>query len=221
MFVIFLAILSCSNGENAVVPDTPIRILALGDSYTVGERVGKLESWPVQLVRELRSSGRGAEEPTIVAATGWDTDDLAQGLQLVDLQTPFDVVTLQIGVNNQFRGGTVSDFETELSGLIESAIDFAGGDANRVVLLSIPDWGVTPFADGAPKQEIAAEIDQFNDVIRDLAMAEKVRFISITEISRRAASERELIADDGLHPSTRMYSEWVELILPVIEEITE
>jgi lysophospholipase L1-like esterase len=199
----------------------PIRLLALGDSYTVGERVGKIEAWPIQLIRALRSSGRGAEEPTTVAVSGWDTRDLIEALNLSDLESPFDVVTLQIGVNNQFRNGTVSDFEVGLSNLIEKAIDLAGGNVANVVLISIPDWSVTPFAEGAPKQDIAKSIDEFNAVILELAEESGAKFVDITAISRRAGEQPELIAADGLHPSAEMYAEWVELILPVVEEIIE
>jgi lysophospholipase L1-like esterase len=199
----------------------PIRLLALGDSYIVGERVGKIEAWPIQLIRALRSSGRGAEEPTTVAVSGWDTRDLIEALNLSDLESPFDVVTLQIGVNNQFRNGTVSDFEVGLSNLIEKAIDLAGGNVANVVLISIPDWSVTPFAEGAPKQDIAKSIDEFNAVILELAEESGAKFVDITAISRRAGEQPELIAADGLHPSAEMYAEWVELILPVVEEIIE
>ena len=198
-----------------------INLLALGDSYTVGEQVGKLESWPVQLVRSMRVAGRAVSEPTIVAVSGWSTSDLIRGLQLTDLQSPFDVVTLQIGVNNQFRQGTIVDFEADLAELTKTSIDLVGGDAGRVILLSIPDWSVTPFADGAPKSEIAGEIDNFNDVVRAQAEASGTHFINITPISRLAANESDLIASDGLHPSAKMYAEWVELIQPAIEEIID
>jgi lysophospholipase L1-like esterase len=199
----------------------PINVLALGDSYTVGEQVGKLESWPFQLVRSMRVAGRAVSEPTILAVSGWSTSDLIRGLQLTDLQTPFDVVTLQIGVNNQFRQGTIVDFEADLAELTKTSIDLVRGDAGRVILLSIPDWSVTPFADGAAKSEIADEIDNFNDVVHAQSEASGTHFIDITPISRLAANESDLIASDGLHPSAKMYAEWVELIQSVIEEIID
>lgn len=200
-------------------PAEPVKILALGDSYTIGERVDKLEKWPVQLVRKLRVNARGAAEPTILAVSGWDTADLIDALNRSDFESSFDVVTLQIGVNNQFRNGTISSFEDDLARLTTSAVGLAGGDANRVILVSIPDWGVTPFAEGAPTDEIAEAIDAFNDVIRAQAGESGTKFVDVTPISRRAATERELIAADGLHPSGAMYAEWVGLIYPVIEEI--
>ena len=195
--------------------------MALGDSYTVGEQVGKLESWPVQLVRSLRIDGRAVLEPTTVAVSGWNTSDLIRGLQLADLQSPFDIVTLQIGVNNQFRQGTVVDFETDLAELTKTATDLVGGDAGRVILLSIPDWSVMPFVKDAPKFEIASEIDEFNAVVRAQAEAAEVSFVDITPISRRAENDLELVASDGLHPSAKMYAKWVELIQPVVEDIID
>ena len=169
----------------------------------------------------MRVAGRAVSEPTILAVSGWSTSDLIRGLQLTDLQTPFDVVTLQIGVNNQFRQGTIVDFEADLAGLTKTSIDLVRGDAGRVILLSIPDWSVTPFADGAAKSEIADEIDNFNDVVRAQSEASGTHFIDITPISRLAANESDLIASDGLHPSAKMYAEWVELIQSVIEEIID
>lgn len=211
--------LSSPGGTEA--SNAPINLLALGDSYTVGEQVGKLESWPVQLVRSLRIDGRAVLEPTTVAVSGWNTSDLIRGLQLADLQSPFDIVTLQIGVNNQFRQRTVVDFETDLAELTKTATDLVGGDAGRVILLSIPDWSVMPFVKDAPKFEIASEIDEFNAVVRVQAESAEVSFVDITPISRRAENDLELGASDGLHPSAKMYAKWVELIQPVVEDIID
>lgn len=169
----------------------PVRLLALGDSYTIGEQVGKLEDWPIQLARALRVSGRGAAEPRIVAATGWDTAQLSRAI----------------------------GFASGLAALTESAVSFADGNPDHVILISIPDWSVTPFAEGAPREQIANSIDEFNDAIRAQAATSGVRFIDITEISRRVPDEPELIAGDGLHPSGAMYAEWVELLLPVLVEV--
>jgi len=155
----------------------------------------------------------------IIVRSGWDTGQLAQAIASVDLQVTFDVVTLQIGVNNQFRDGTVSDFAEGLVGLVDSAIKFAGGDASRVILVSIPDWGVTPFAEGAPRRQIAEAIDEFNDAVREQAAKTGTRFVDVTEISRRVPREPELVASDGLHPSALMYAKWVELIIPEVIEV--
>ena len=207
--------------DETPAPVVPIRILALGDSYTVGEQVGKLENWPVQLVRKLRIEGQPVAEPVVIAATGWNTGDLMAAIVAADLQGSFDIVTLLIGVNNQFHGGAIEEFETGLATLTDKAIGFADGNASRVLLISIPDWGVTPFAASAPRAEIAAEIDMFNAAVRERAEMAGTGFIDITGISRRAADEPELVASDGLHPSGQMYSEWVELIYPAVIEIVD
>jgi lysophospholipase L1-like esterase len=223
LMFIHVIISACSTGGGArngsESASEPLWMLALGDSYTIGEQVNRSESWPVQLVRAIRIGGRGAAEPTIIAATGWDTNDLMRAINRFDVKSPFDFVTLQIGVNNQFRGGSISNFEAELSTLISTSIQLAGGDPENVILLSIPDWSVTPFAESAPKQEIADAIDEFNEVIRVLSDSAAVHFIDITEVSRRAKTDLELITTDGLHPSAKMYSEWVELVLPIVNEI--
>jgi lysophospholipase L1-like esterase len=222
--LLLISATGCSgNEQTAPIPSTTetqatISFLALGDSYTVGEQVGKLESWPMQLTRKLRVAGRGTAEPTIIAVSGWDTSELIEALTLVDLVSSFDVVTLQIGVNNQFRNGPLVDFESDLDGLTNSAIALAQGNAKKVVLISIPDWSATPFANGAPRKEISAEIDQFNDIVRTQATKSGTQFVDITEVSREATNDLDLVAPDGLHPSGKMFERWVELIFPVVEE---
>lgn len=225
--LVLLVVAACAQTNDTVEitivyeSPTPIRILALGDSYTVGEQVGKLESWPAQLIRKLRTSGRGTAEPSIVAVSGWDTGDLIRGLSIADLAGPYDVVTLQIGVNNQFRNGSPANFESDLTELTNSAVQLAAGDARRVVLISVPDWGATPFAEGAPRDDISSEIDGFNSIIRSQAISSGTRFVDITEISRRASRNLDLISDDGLHPSAEMYTAWVDVLFPPIEEIVD
>ena len=172
-------------------------------------------------MRKLRIQGRAAAKPKVIAATGWDTFDLTAAIVAADLEGPFDVVTLLIGVNNQFRGGALTEFEAGLASLTDTAIGFADGDAGRVLLISIPDWGVTPFAAAAPRAEFAGKIDMFNDAVRDRADKGGTGFIDIIAIPRRAADEPELVASDGLHPSGRMYSEWVELIYPEVIRVVD
>ncbi|MDP9191575.1 MAG: SGNH/GDSL hydrolase family protein [Acidobacteriota bacterium] len=186
---------------------TQRRYLALGDSYTIGESVPESERFPVQLAREL-----GLSDPAIVAKTGWTTDELGNALNAVRLAGPFDLVTLLIGVNNQYRGRDVEQYRGEFAELLQRAVGFAGGDAKKVIVVSIPDWGVTPFAEGRDRAKIAAEIDQYNAVNREEANRAGARYVDITPISR--SGDPALVAGDGLHPSGKQYSEWVKVILP-------
>jgi lysophospholipase L1-like esterase len=188
----------------------PRRYLALGDSYTIGEAVPESERFPVQLAREL-----GIAEPAIIAKTGWTTDELGAALDAVRLAGPFDLVTLLIGVNNQYRGRSAEEYRTQFAELLNRAIGFAGGDAEKVIVVSIPDWGVTPFAEGRDRAKIAREIDQFNAINREEAARAGAKWVDITPVSRR--SDPALVAADGLHPSGKQYTEWVKLIAPRVK----
>jgi lysophospholipase L1-like esterase len=183
------------------------RYLALGDSYTIGESVPAADRFPHQLAREL-----GIGEPQIVAKTGWTTDELNAAIDAADPQGPFDLVTLLIGVNNQYRGRDAEQYRGEFVGLLQRAIGFAGGDAKKVIVVSIPDWGVTPFAEGRDRAAIAAALDRYNAINREEALRAGARYVDITPVSRR--DDPSLVAEDKLHPSARQYSEWVRLILP-------
>jgi lysophospholipase L1-like esterase len=199
--------------------NTPFRFLALGDSYTIGESVDPTERWPVQLVKATQKSGPPMDDPIIIAQTGWTTSDLLAALERTNLQGPFDLVTLLIGVNNQYQGKDIEAYREELNILLKKALDFAGGDPNRVVVLSIPDWSVTPFAAGRDLSQIADAIDQFNIVNQEESQSVGVHYLNITPISRQAALDTDLLASDGLHPSGKMYAAWVELLLPIVSEI--
>lgn len=192
-----------------------MRILSLGDSYTIGESVAEQARWPMQLARRLRESGvADAADPTILAQTGWTTDELAAAIARADLGGPYDLVTLLIGVNNQYRGRPIDEYREQFRELLGEAIRFAGGGAGRVIVLSIPDWGVTPFAEGRDRAQIGREIDAFNQENRKVATGPGARYVDVTGVSRRGATEPRLIAADGLHPSAEMYAEWAELVLP-------
>ncbi len=193
------------------------RYLALGDSYTIGESVSEAARFPVQLANRLRTEG-GADlgQPIIVATTGWTTSELAEGIRQADLQGPFDLVTLLIGVNNQYRGLPLDEYREQFRSLLAQAIKFTGGHRERVIVISIPDWGVTPFAEGRDRSKIFAEIDAFNAVNADEAAREGVRHVDITPVSRLGEVEPGLIAEDGLHPSGEMHSRWVEVLLPAV-----
>lgn len=191
-----------------------LRYLALGDSYTIGEAVSEAERWPVQLVRLLRGCGINIEEPRIVARTGWTTDELAAGIHAARPRGPYDLVSLLIGVNNQYRGRPLEEYQAEFRGLLGQAIDLAGRRAGRVLVLSIPDWGVTPFAQGRDSGAIGREIDGFNAVAKEEAAGAGAAWVDVTASSRGAALDRSLLTGDGLHPSGAMYARWAQLALP-------
>jgi lysophospholipase L1-like esterase len=190
-----------------------MRILCLGDSYTIGESVPVAERWPVQLAEVLRERGMDVADPVIIAKTGWTTDELSEAIDEADPQGPFDLVTLLIGVNNQYRGRSAEEYRREFRGLLARAIGFTGGRADRVLVLSIPDWGVTPYAADRDRQQISREIDAFNAINREETGKAGARYVDITPISREAVSQPALIAEDGLHPSGGMYRRWVEAVL--------
>lgn len=193
-----------------------LKFLALGDSYTIGESVDPAERWPVQLAAQLRAAGLDIGEPLIIARSGWTTDELAAGLEAAQPTGPFDLVSLLIGVNDQYRGREVGEYRREFAVLLERAIRLASGEPGRVLVLSIPDWGVTPFAreQARDRAAIAAKIDGFNRVNRAEATRRGARYVDVTPISRQAARQPALIAGDGLHPSGAMYAEWARLAWP-------
>ncbi len=195
--------------------DSSLRYLALGDSYTIGERVAENERWPNQLATLL-----GADiEVQIIARTGWTTSELWEGIQAQGVNPPYDMVSLLIGVNNQYRGYDIEEYRTEFIFLLNKAIEYAGGDNQKVFVLSIPDWGVTPFANGRDAEKIASEIDAFNKVNKDESEKAGVAYMDITPVSREAVNDATLIAGDGLHPSGKMYAQWAKLALPIALEI--
>lgn len=188
--------------------------LALGDSYTIGEGVAEQQRWPVQLVAQLRKAGVVMADPQIIARTGWTTDELAAGIAEKQPQGPFALVTLLIGVNNQYRHRLPTEYREQFRDLLQQAIALAGGQPDHVLVVSIPDWSVTPFAQGRDRQEISAEIDYFNVINREEAAQAGARYVNITPGSRLAADDATLLADDQLHPSGKMYATWVELVRP-------
>lgn len=205
---LFLIFLGCKKE----IP--PQSYLALGDSYTIGESVSKFERWPDQLVASLAKENIFLNSPEIIAKTGWTTDELQEGINLAPLNYPYDWVSLLIGVNDQYRGKIIEEFESEFHNLLRQAIVFSGNRKERVFVLSIPDWGAMPYAIDKDVQKIAAEIDAFNQVIYQLCAQENVRFIDITPLSRKVSDYPNWIAKDRLQPSGAQYSKWVLEILP-------
>ncbi|MEO8296025.1 MAG: SGNH/GDSL hydrolase family protein [Gemmatimonadota bacterium] len=196
-----------------------LRILCLGDSYTIGESVAGTERWPVQLVAQLRARGIDVPDPVIIAKTGWTTGDLNAAIDETQPQGPFELVTLLIGVNNQYRGLSPGEYRAEFRALLSRAIGFAGGRANHVIVLSIPDWGVTPFAASRDRLRIGRDIDAYNSVNQEETARLGAAYVDITPISREAANAPSLTAPDGLHPSGEMYRLWAEIVYPETESV--
>ena len=195
---------------------TVVNFLALGDSYTIGESVADTERWPMQLVHELRSLGYECKEPKIIATTGWRTDDLNSAINNAQLKQAYNLVSLLIGVNNQYQGKSAKDYAPEFEALLKRAIDFAQGEKSKVFVVSIPDYGFTPF--GKDKQvEITRAIDEFNNVNKTISEKLGITYIDITPISRKGFEDPELVATDGLHPSGKMYRMWVKEIVEVLK----
>jgi lysophospholipase L1-like esterase len=192
------------------IGEAQLRFLALGDSYTIGQAVAADERWPEQLASRLRAQGLAVDDPTIIAQTGWTTDELARAIDAATPQGPFELVSLLIGVNNQYRGLGPLEYRDEFEALLRRAIAFAGGDPGRVVVLSIPDWGVTPFAAERDGALIGSEIDLLNTLNAEVTARLGAAYVDVTLISRQAAHDHTLVAEDGLHPSGKMYALWAE-----------
>ncbi len=195
------------------------KYLALGDSYTIGEKVEEKDNFPNQSITLLNQSGKRFEEATIIAKTGWTTDELQEKLAGVRLAIPFDIVTLLIGVNNQYRGRSADEYAVQFEQLLQQAIGYAGGKNQHVIVLSIPDWGVTPFAADRVRIKIAEEIDLFNSINKKIAAQYQVHYIDITPFTREAAHDLSLVAEDGLHPSGKDYKRWAVAVAKKIGEI--
>lgn len=196
-------------------PAAELRILALGDSYTIGEGVADAHRWPVRLADMLRDRGLNVGTPRIIARTGWTTDELSAAIDAANPDPDYDLVTLLIGVNNQYRGRGDEEYRAHFQTLVNRATAFARGKAARVIAVSIPDWGVTPFATGRDRPAIARAIDRFNAVSREETRRAGAHYADITPISRRALGDASLIAADGLHPSATMYAAWLDVIFPL------
>ena len=198
-----------------------LNYLALGDSYTIGEAVYPYESFPLQLAAQLNASGLIINPPKIVARTGWTTAELQEGILNSGVLEKFDFVTLLIGVNNQYRKDSKDVYRKEYKELLKTALDYAKGNKDHVFVVSIPDWGVTPFAkkSGRSQQEIGAEIDAFNKICKEETLAMGISYTDITPASRNAASDLSLVASDGLHPSGKMYKDWALNIAPAVLKV--
>ncbi len=223
--LIFLAIaatqVACDKTNPANMDSEKLTYLALGDSYTIGEGVEEADRYPNQMVALLEREGIEFESPQIIARTGWTTDELQNGISNanIDGQT-YDLVTVLIGVNNQFRGRPLINYGVEFEMLLRQAIEYADGNPNRVIVLSIPDWGITPFAieRGTDQEKVAREIDSYNQTKSSISEKLGVHYIDITEEYRRFGAEEENVVSDGLHPSGLIYKSWAEKLVSVISE---
>jgi lysophospholipase L1-like esterase len=191
--------------------------LALGDSYTIGESVPVYDNFCYQATQQLRKDGFNFQAPEIVARTGWTTEELHAAIERTQLLPAYDFVSLLIGVNNQFRGNPLDGYKVEFEKLLKRAIQFAGGKSTRVIVLSIPDWGATPFSGGRDPEKIASEIDEFNNANRAIADNHNVFYIDVTPYSREATHNSDLVASDGLHPSGEEYTRWANKIVAIIK----
>jgi lysophospholipase L1-like esterase len=195
--------------------------LALGDSYTIGESVPAGARWPMQLADALRTRGIRIADPRIIATTGWTTDELSAAMDAAEPLGTFDFVSLLIGVNNQYRGREVENYRAEFAALLDRAIGLVGGREDRVLVLSIPDWGVTPFGQGSGRDtaQIGRELDAYNAVASEECAVRGITFVDITPVSRSLGAQPDRIADDGLHPSPLAYADWTALALPTAERL--
>lgn len=199
-----------------------MRVLALGDSYTIGEGVTRDQAWPRLLVHGLAAHGHPCAEPSVIATTGWTTDALQAALAQANLALSYDLVTLMIGVNDQYRGYSVDTFAQGFAPLLDRAIELAGGNAARVLGISVPDWGVTPFArnDARTPQQIGETIDAFNAVAREQVLARGAHWADVTACSRFAGTGPGQLVEDDLHPGPAQYAAWVdEALLPAALEM--
>jgi lysophospholipase L1-like esterase len=223
---ILAAVLAGRATDGDVVDRAAMTYLALGDSYTIGEGVAPAGRWPMQLADALRERGVAIQDPRIVARTGWTTDELSAAIDAefgadadarADTAPRFGFVTLLIGVNNQYRGRSVDEYAVQFEALLDRAIGFVDGRRDRAMVLSIPDWGVTPFAVGSGRDtvRIAQELDAYNAAARVICERRGVAFVDIAPVSRARGVEAKMLADDGCKPSSMMYSEWTADALPV------
>lgn len=192
--------------------------LALGDSYTIGEQVESQDNFPHQTVALLKDEGIAVKAPKIIAVTGWTTDELATAIEKENIQETYSFVTLLIGVNNQYRGRSVENFKEEYTQLLKQAIEFAGNDERKVFVLSIPDWGITPFAEGRDREKIKIEIDAYNQAKEEITKAYNCHWLEITESTRDNGQDLEYLVGDKLHYSAKEYHAWAKKLSTQIKE---
>ena len=195
------------------------KFLALGDSYTIGQSVEVNQRWPVQFLKELKSSVNAIDTLQIIARTGWRVDELKEAMNSSNLEPPYGLVSLLIGVNNQYQGQSANDFRPEFIEILEKSLKLVNNRKERLFVVSIPDWGASPYGFGFDRAKVSKEINDFNSVVKEESEKRGLRYFDITAISRRALLDRTLIASDGLHPSGKMYKLWVDKMIPIISKV--
>ncbi len=204
--IMALSLFGCSTSRKS------LSYLALGDSYTIGESVPTNKNFPYQLADSVSEKGKKYASPVIIARTGWRTDQLIEAVESSHLKKEYDLVTLLIGVNNEFQGRSLKEYEQDFTALCKKSIELAGNKKKRVYVISIPDYGYTPY--GKPNlNRISERINLFNASNKRISDSLKLNYVNITEISRRGLDEPDLVAEDGLHPGVKMYGLWVKEIL--------
>ncbi|MBD3615181.1 MAG: SGNH/GDSL hydrolase family protein [Gracilimonas sp.] len=199
----------------------PVTYLALGDSYTIGTGIDTTESWPIQLSEALQDKGLSVKETKIIATNGWTTTDLKSGIAETAPDSSFDLVSLLIGVNNQYQGLDIELYRTEFRELLDQSIAFARGDTSQVFVVSIPNYGVTPFGQYRNPEVVGEEIAFYNKIAKNISNEYGISFVNITPISEEAEDDDSLLASDQLHPSAKMYAMWIEEMLPTVIKIIQ
>jgi lysophospholipase L1-like esterase len=213
-----------NNNPISITPsmnDTGKRYLALGDSYTIGQSVGETERFPTQIVALLRQQNIKINDPQYIAVTGWTTANLMTAINTQNPKGPYDVVTLLIGVNDQYQGVDTATYRTRFTLLLNKAVELAGAKKTNVFVLSIPDYSVTPFVSGADKERVRKEIDIFNSINKQVTLQNNIAYIDITPSTPEGATNPSLIAGDGLHPSGIEYKKWAEMLAPLMKQVLQ
>lgn len=216
---LFLILLTGCNSKidpSETLDPEPISYLALGDSYTIGTGIAEDNNYPNQLTDTLSAKGYVIDTTIVIATNGWTTTDLLNGIEKADPISDYDLVSLLIGVNNQYQGLDIELYQTEFMELLTQAISYAGGDTSKVIVLSIPNYGVTPFGQSRNPVVIRQELEMYNSMAEQFASDYGIPFIDVTGISELAENDTTLLAPDNLHPSAKMYTMWVEEMLPII-----
>jgi lysophospholipase L1-like esterase len=210
---------NCKKKSDPVPVKKNISYLALGDSYTIGQSVAASERYPVVLANRLSDAEISIADPTIIATTGWTTANLKNGIISAGItNNRYDIVSLLIGVNNQFQGRSIAEYKTQFTELLVTSINFARGNKDKVFVISIPDYGYTPFGHNNQAQ-ISQGIDQFNAVNKFVTDSMGIKYFDITPISRNGLFDPSLVAGDGLHPSGKQYGQWVDLMVSGVREL--